>query len=115
MAATVQIDGGGSGRSTARMEGNVVVAVEQSLTGNTVQVAGLVVAHIISTSYSRRRNKHWKEEGMQHLLLLQKNQHVHVMMHDRARCNLRQFKRNWDSDNQLEVQVIFLHIKLNVD
>ena len=92
-----------------------MVASEQSLPDNTVEVAELVVAHIISTSYSRRRNKHWEEQMMQHLLLRQKIQHVYEMMHDMARCNSRQFKRNRDSDNQLEVQIIFLHIKLNVD
>ena len=43
------------------MEDNVMVESEQSLPGNTVEVAELVVAHIISTSYSRRCNKHWKE------------------------------------------------------
>ena len=63
------------------MEDNAVVAVEQSLPGNTVEVAELVVAHIISTFYSRRRNKHWQEQQMQHLLLRQKIQHVHDMMH----------------------------------
>ena len=46
-----------------------MVAVEQSLPGNIVVVAELVVADIISTSYSWRRNKHWKEKRIQHLLL----------------------------------------------
>ena len=66
---------------------------------NTVEEAELVVAHIISTFYPRGSNKHWKAQKMQHLLLRQKIQHVHEMMHDMARCNLSQIKRNRDSDN----------------
>ena len=66
-----------------------MVASEQSLPANTVEVAELVVAHIISTSYPRRSNKHWKEQRMQHLLLRQKIQHVQKMMHDMARMQLK--------------------------
>ena len=82
----------------ARMEDNVMVASEQILPGNTGEVAEFVVAHIISTSYPRRSNKHWKAQKM-HLTTTAKIQHVHDMMHDMARCNLSQVKRNRDSDN----------------
>jgi hypothetical protein len=53
----------------------------ESLPGvQTVEVAELVVTHIISTSYPQRSKEHWKEHQMQHLQLGQKIRHAHDMM-----------------------------------
>ena len=52
----------------------------------------LVVTHIISTSYPRRGNQHWKEHRMQHLQLWQKIQHDQDMIcDDMEKMQLKQY------------------------
>ena len=71
-----------------------------SLACNPVEVAEPVVAHINSSSYSRRSNEHWKRKRCI-LLLRKRSGMLMTCMHDMAKqekMHLSQIKRNRDSD-----------------
>ena len=76
-----------------------MVASEQSLPGHTVEEAEPVVAHIISTSYYAKNRQTLESAKDETLTTTAKDPACSEMMHDMARCNLSQIKRNRDSDN----------------
>ena len=80
------------------MEDNVVVAVEQSLPGILHGRRTCRCSHHLNVLFAKTQQA-LERQADATLTTIEKIQHVYEMMHDMARCNLRRFKRNRDSDN----------------